>query len=144
MRVLPATEMLVTLDRKEIVITADGERFAAAPILLLGPPKRTLFGGSARPVLEVGRSELSGTTELSVHLFDFPRTAQALEENQAHYLATFFRYAVESLIKRFLFKVKPRMRVSGLAGVEAVIDGNSRDVIRAALFSAGAQTVEFE
>lgn len=144
MKVLPATEMLVALDIREIVITAAGERFASAPILLLGPPRRKLFGGTARPVLGVGSAAAAGTTSLSVSLFEFSKTAPILEEHQSHYLTIFFRFCVESLVKRFVFKVKPRMRVSGLASIEAEIYGDAREVIETALLSSGAQSVEFE
>jgi hypothetical protein len=143
-RVLATNEMHVALSLKEIVITAAEERFAAAPILLLGPPRRRLFGGAGRRVPGVGIAAGEGTTDLSVSLFEFSKTRQTLEEKQDYYLAIFFRYGVNSLIARFVFKVKPRMRVSGLADVEAAIDGSARDVIQAALLSAGAQSVEFE
>ena len=127
----------------EIVVSNKDICIVAAPILHLGPLQRTLMNGIQRNVMGIGRDTPALDVDCSVRLFAEQPMPADVRRERSRYLGRFFRVVFREVIGSYVFKVKPKVRVSGFAAINALPAGYTTPQLQQALREAGAFAVEF-
>ena len=129
-RWIPRLTYEITVAPGQITVSDGRERVEVEPRVCVSDDGRVLGVGDESPA-ERGRV---------ITLF---QPAGSEEPLRFDALVALFRYLLSLLQERNVFKLRPWVRVHGVAALRPLLNGYEQEVIRQALLRSGAANVEF-
>jgi hypothetical protein len=130
------------LSPERIIVRADGQMSTYEPVLHLVLSEST---GWRRALLGSMRMALGGDPLTTTPAYSIPLFSGGANLppglSKADCLGRFFRLAFKRLLEGYLFRIRPRVQVHGLAKLESALAGYQEGLLKAALKTAGAGAV---
>ena len=129
-RWIPRLSYDITVAPQQITVSDGKEQVEVEPRICISDDGRVIGVGDGSPA-ERGRA---------IALFE---PADSEEPARFDALVILFRYLLSRLQERNVFKLRPWVRVHGVAALRPLLHGYEEEVIHQALLRSGAANVEF-